>query len=213
MYISETSKMMWFVIFLLVIKNIGGILIMARTFTCNEEIIVVSKGTEDIGKLAMLGNGGKFDPSVIPSVENKPVCCRVTRSTAQSIPNAVALGTTVIFDTVDFDSDNMYSMSNPSKVVIPSDGLYQIVGQVIFYLQAPAGCRALHMILNGSITIGSQVTTSNGANTYGVNCGSIYKFKKGDYIELIAYQVSGGELNITNDVNGEPSLALYKISD
>jgi microcystin-dependent protein len=42
---------------------------MARTFTCNEEIIVVSKGTEDIGKLAMLGNGGKFDPSVIPEVQ------------------------------------------------------------------------------------------------------------------------------------------------
>lgn len=41
---------------------------MARTFTCNEEIIVVSKGTEDIGKLAMLGNGGKFDPSVIPEI-------------------------------------------------------------------------------------------------------------------------------------------------
>ncbi|MDF2636628.1 MAG: hypothetical protein K0R78_3502 [Pelosinus sp.] len=41
---------------------------MARTFSCNEEIIVVSKGTEDIGKLAMLGNNGKFDPSVIPSL-------------------------------------------------------------------------------------------------------------------------------------------------
>lgn len=73
---------------LLVIKNIGGILIMARTFTCNEEIIVVSKGTEDIGKLAMLGNGGKFDPSVIPTIEKQTVTCRVSKSTSQSIPNS-----------------------------------------------------------------------------------------------------------------------------
>ncbi|VBB07897.1 Hypothetical protein LUCI_3162 [Lucifera butyrica] len=42
---------------------------MARTFTCNEEIIVVSKGAEDTGKLAMLGYGGKFDPSVIPEIQ------------------------------------------------------------------------------------------------------------------------------------------------
>ncbi|MBU2700587.1 microcystin-dependent protein [Sporomusaceae bacterium BoRhaA] len=46
------------------------VLIMARTFACNEEIIVVSKGTEDIGKLAMLGNDGKFDPSVIPAMQS-----------------------------------------------------------------------------------------------------------------------------------------------
>ena len=41
---------------------------MARSFNCTEEIIVVSKGTEDIGKMAMLGNDGKFHPSVIPSI-------------------------------------------------------------------------------------------------------------------------------------------------
>lgn len=48
---------------------------MARTFTCNEEIIVVSKGTEDIGInwlcWVMVGNLIR----VIPSTENKPVCC------------------------------------------------------------------------------------------------------------------------------------------
>jgi hypothetical protein len=190
------------------------VLIMARTFTCNEEIIVVSKGTEDIGKLAMLGNEGKFDPSVIPSVEKQAVACRVARSIAQSIPDLTVPNTTIVFDTVDFDSDNMYSIDNPSRIVVPSDGVYQIFGQVVFNKQGAAGARSLHIVLNGSINIGSQVTTSNGINTYGLNAGNIYKFKKGDYVEMKAYQVSGGALDVISDnSNGSTSLAVCKISE
>ena len=42
---------------------------MSRTVNINEEIIVVSEGKKDIGKFAILGNDGKFDPSVIPGME------------------------------------------------------------------------------------------------------------------------------------------------
>ncbi|WP_110954246.1 phage tail protein [Anaerosinus massiliensis] len=41
---------------------------MARTVNVNEEIIVVSHGEEDTGKLAMLGCNGKFHKSVIPEM-------------------------------------------------------------------------------------------------------------------------------------------------
>ncbi|MBP2632149.1 MAG: hypothetical protein H6Q70_2777 [Firmicutes bacterium] len=43
---------------------------MCRTVYCPEEVIVVSKGKEDIGKLVELANEGKFDPSVIPVIDN-----------------------------------------------------------------------------------------------------------------------------------------------
>jgi predicted double-glycine peptidase len=42
---------------------------MCRTVNINDEIIVVSEGKKDIGKLAVLGNDGKFDPSVIPVID------------------------------------------------------------------------------------------------------------------------------------------------
>ncbi len=42
---------------------------MSRTVNINDEIIVVSEGKKDIGKLAILGNDGKFDPSVIPVID------------------------------------------------------------------------------------------------------------------------------------------------
>jgi microcystin-dependent protein len=43
---------------------------MSRTVYCPEEVIVVSKGKEDIGRLVALGNDGKFDPSVIPVIDD-----------------------------------------------------------------------------------------------------------------------------------------------
>ena len=43
---------------------------MSKTFNYTEEIISVSKGKEDIGKLALLANDGKFDPSVIPMIDD-----------------------------------------------------------------------------------------------------------------------------------------------
>jgi hypothetical protein len=162
--------------------------------------------------ILLLGNGGKFDPSVIPTNERQTATCRVSKSTSQSIPNST--GTIIIFDTVEFDSDNMYDTVNPSRLVIPSDGVYQIMGQVIFSLQASAGVRAVGILANGSITIGNQGITTNGANTFGINVGSIYNFKKGDYIEMNVYQTSGGALDITSDNNtGITSFSAYKISD
>lgn len=43
---------------------------MSRTVNVNEEFVVVSEGKKDIGKFAVLGNDGKFDPSVVPEIEN-----------------------------------------------------------------------------------------------------------------------------------------------
>lgn len=42
---------------------------MSRTLNITEEIIVVSHGEEDTGKMAMLGANGKFHQSVIPEIK------------------------------------------------------------------------------------------------------------------------------------------------
>jgi hypothetical protein len=185
---------------------------MARTFSCNEEIIVVSKGTEDIGKLAMLGNDGKFDPSVIPSGEKNTAICRVSRiGAAQSIPNSVV--TEVSFDSVEFDSDNMYNTANPTRITIPSDGVYQIVAQIIYSHQG-TGLRAAYIELNGSIILSGQSSVANGMNNWWINLGSINKLQKGDYVELHTFQSSGGVLDVINDAGpGRPFLAIFKVSD
>ncbi|MBP2633992.1 MAG: hypothetical protein H6Q70_4620 [Firmicutes bacterium] len=42
---------------------------MSRTVNVNEEFVVVSEGKKDTGKFAVLGDGGKFDTSVIPVID------------------------------------------------------------------------------------------------------------------------------------------------
>ncbi|MCC5464566.1 hypothetical protein [Pelosinus baikalensis] len=43
---------------------------MSKTVNCTEEVVVISEGKKDIGKLVELGNDGKFDPSVIPVIDD-----------------------------------------------------------------------------------------------------------------------------------------------
>ena len=40
---------------------------MAKMVNCMEEVVIVSNGKGDIGKLVALGEGGKLDSSVIPT--------------------------------------------------------------------------------------------------------------------------------------------------
>ena len=43
---------------------------MAKTVNCTEEVIIVSHGEEDTGKLVALWGTGKFHPSVIPAIDD-----------------------------------------------------------------------------------------------------------------------------------------------
>ena len=43
---------------------------MSKTVNCTEEVVVISEGKKDIGKLVELGNDGKFDTSVIPVIDD-----------------------------------------------------------------------------------------------------------------------------------------------
>ncbi|MBP2631267.1 MAG: hypothetical protein H6Q70_1895 [Firmicutes bacterium] len=51
------------------VENIERVILMSRTVNCTEEIIVVSDGEKDTGKLVALWGTGKFHPSVIPGVD------------------------------------------------------------------------------------------------------------------------------------------------
>lgn len=179
---------------------------MARTVSCNEEIIVVSEGMKDLGKLAMLGCEGKFHPSVIPEMKREVPACKVTRSSAQSIP--VNVDTEIIFENVEFDTDDMFDPAYPTKVSIQADGIYQVIAQV--YFDTGNACtKCVGISVNDTDNSSGQSITTNGQHNYNINCSGIYKLKKGDYVKLLASQYGSGALNakLAN------SLSVFKISD
>lgn len=206
MYVNEAEKLKWLSIY-------NGGKIMARTFNCNEEIIVVSEGTKDLGKLAMLACDGKFHPSVIPNQEKKAVMCRATKNGSQNIPNTAVVQ--IVFDGVDFDTSGMYDANMPTKLAIPSDGIYQLQGQVIFAPNGAGGIRTIGFLLNGAdCPIGVQNTLANETNSVEISCGCIDQFRKNDVVELFAYQASGAALNVTSDdTTARIYMAIFKIGE
>lgn len=182
---------------------------MARTINCNEEIIVVSEGMKDLGKLAMLGCDGKFHFSVIPNVEREVQVCKVVRTSPQSIPiNAVSNDTRVIFQAVEFGVSDMFDIAHPTRITIPSDGIYQLIGQV-YSASEKTGGRGMAIRLNGQlINIAAQTITASDNHTHSQNCSMFHMLIKGDYIELIFNH----NVNPTMNISSGASLSAYKIS-
>jgi hypothetical protein len=122
----------------------------------------------------------------------------VSNSAAISVPNTTF--TALTFDTEQVDTDAYHSTSsNTSRITIPAGktGTFLIIGAVTWNANA-TGDRYLSLRLNGN-AIGSQLHMGTAA---GKNFGifeTIYSLTAGDYIELFAYQASGGSLDVRCD--------------
>jgi len=128
--------------------------------------------------------------------------CRVYKSAAQSIPNAT--GTAITFNSEDFDTDNYHSTStNTSRITIPAGkaGYYFITGRCYFGAVGSVKPFAASIIKNGTTNIGgieidSSVTYETGRQVSGISYLSV-----GDYVELYAYQETGGNFDVTQNNN------------
>jgi hypothetical protein len=126
--------------------------------------------------------------------------CRAYHSTTQSISNAVF--TAVLFNSEDYDTGGFHStVTNTSRFTVPSGagGLYLITANILFAANA-TGQRVLQVRLNGGSSgiaaiIGQQIVPSATYSSV-VMVASILTLNAGDYVEVFAYQDSGGALNI-----------------
>lgn len=116
-------------------------------------------------------------------------------STNQSVANATLVAVT--FDTEDLDTNGMYSTgTNPSRITIQRKGSYLVVGQ-IDYAASATGTKYAYIRKNGTDYNAFQGGYAQTAVETGVNVSSFLDtLAIGDYLELIAYQSSGGALNV-----------------
>lgn len=135
----------------------------------------------------------------------------VYRTTTLSIANVT--GTVIGFDSEDYDNGGLHSTSvNTSRITIPTggDGYYCCFGAATFEPNGTGG-RATILAKNGA-AVGAQCTTGAVASLH--NCPFITKIihlAAADYIEIIAYQDSGGNLNVGNASlrNTQPELGVF----
>jgi hypothetical protein len=122
---------------------------------------------------------------------------RAYNTTVQSLANITV--TPLLFNTEDYDLGAMHSTSvNTSRMTCPANGTgaYKVIGIVYFLGNATGVARAVRLRKNG-VDEGSQIVAPPpNANPMSVQIEKIIGMVPGDYVELCAYQDSGGALNV-----------------
>lgn len=147
------------------------------------------------------GSGAYSVPAVVAA---KSV--HVHHSTIETIANGTF--TALSFDTADFNVGSMYSAGQPTRLTFPVAGVYCVQGFCGFAANT-TGRRILDIRVNGSGSAARGETAPNPASasqTY-VNVFGLIKAAAGDYVDLAAWQNSGGNLST---VTG-PQFSAYKI--
>lgn len=136
-----------------------------------------------------------------------PPSCRVYNSADISLPNGTF--TVITFNQERHDTASMHSTSvNTSRITIPDAGLYLITGHLAFASNA-TGIRAARIQMNGVTVLAAHMnlgTTSASAESE-ISISTVYKFAAAAYIELYAFQNSGGALNTMSRSNYAPEFS------
>lgn len=129
--------------------------------------------------------------------------CRVYNNANQSIPDSIM--TALAFDSEYYDTYGMHNtVLNNTRITVQNGGKYTIGGSVVFAANA-VGVRALQIYKNNSTILAQEQDASAGAaNTHRTVVVTSDEFVAGDYVELRAYQSSGGALNVNYEDRSSP---------
>lgn len=124
----------------------------------------------------------------------QPPGCRANRTTTQSISNNAS--TAVQLNAADsHDTGALHDTStNNTRITVATAGIYLIQGQ-IDWAASTIGRRGSLIRLNGATELAKQNLSAD-ADDPVVQVVTLYSLAASDYVELLAYQNSGGSLNL-----------------
>lgn len=156
---------------------------------------IASSGKPHLSATWLGGAGQTVDERGVPSV-------RVYTGAAQSIPTAA--GTLISFNSERWDTEDLHSnTTNTSRITIKTPGLYLIQGRLDFASNS-TGRRGIILLKNGTNAPGSEGAdwrAMGGANVGDFGMTSVLQLVAGDYLEIQAFQDSGGALNVTAELS------------
>jgi hypothetical protein len=144
--------------------------------------------------------GALLDAALFAYHQNPLPAARMYQSSAQTVGNAT--NTTINFDTIDYDTSGtaIADVTN-DRLIANRTGIWVVSFGMRFQSNASTAERAIGIYRNGSTS--DRVTGSNGYGTYQVLvCTTTLRMCTGDYIQALAWQATGGNLNV--DLSLEP---------
>jgi hypothetical protein len=138
---------------------------------------------------------------------------RVYNSANISVADATNVALT--FDSERWDtgtsSEQHSTSANTSRLTCRVAGLYSIGGSIGFAANA-VGDRFASLRLNGATYIGQAGGKASAVVQTAANVQTEYRLAVGDYVELLAYQNSGGALNALATGNYSPEFYWHWVS-
>lgn len=127
---------------------------------------------------------------------------RLGRSSSQSIPDSTE--TAISFDTTRYDTMRMFDLAAPTRLTAPVSGKYSMGGSVNFAAIGP-GATLKYIALNvNGIAVAKEDWDAVASQTHIL--AAEYELVRGDYIELVVWQNSGGALSVATRSNYSPEL-------
>jgi hypothetical protein len=104
-------------------------------------------------------------------------------------------------DAVEFDSGGYYDEgANPSSLVARQPGTYAFTGEIAWNPANPSGLRAVELLRGDEVvgTVAGPAVRADFPTTQQVH--ALVRLEAGDFVQLAAFQASGGELAIDSVV-------------
>lgn len=140
-----------------------------------------------------------------------PPSCRVYNSSNISHSSSGSYQY-LTFNNERYDTDTMHSTSvNTGRITFTTAGKYH-VGATIEFASNATGVRGLVIRLNGTTLIASVTVSASSATQTNLTAGCDYQFSAADYVEVGAYQSSGGSLNVSAVGNTSPEFWAHWFS-
>lgn len=135
-----------------------------------------------------------------------PPACRVYNSAAITVGTGAL--TALTFNTERFDTDSMHSTSvNTGRITFNTAGLYTVTLYAGWIANA-AGIREFQIRLNGTTSIAQWTAPATAvADDHRMTITSVYKMAAGDFVEALAFQTSGGNLNVQSLAAASPEFS------
>lgn len=146
----------------------------------------------------------------LESAVANPPRARVTHNANQAVANTTVVP--LAFNTERYDTDSIHNtVTNNSRLTCNTAGLYLITFSAEFASNA-VGLRSIAPRFNGVNTWPSlaELPAVSGGTTklWG---STVWPLIVGDYVELVAYQSSGGSLNVLSTGNYSPEFGMVKV--
>lgn len=116
------------------------------------------------------------------------------KSTTQSISTSTTTKITFSSSDINYDPSNLFDDSN-NRIIIPQDGLYEILVSARWENSAGDNDRIMYIAVNGT-NIASDINNVGTSGRAGNKLGIKKYLSANDYIEVNAWQDTGGSINI-----------------